>query len=61
MIQKIIAKMIVLDIKVSAIKTVAIECLILAVIDINEDDIDIKMALIKQYAIVLLQLAILVF
>lgn len=53
--------MIVLDIKVSAIKTVAMECLILAEIDINEDDIDIKMALIKQYAIVLLQLAILVF
>lgn len=46
--------MIVLDIKVSVIKMFAIECLVLAVIDIDRYDMNIKMASIRQYAMVLL-------
>lgn len=39
--------MIVLDVEVFAMKTVVVESLILVVVDVDGDDIDIEMALIR--------------
>lgn len=50
MTQKAVAGMIVLYIKMSILKTVVAKSLILAVVDIDEDDMDIKIALIERGA-----------
>lgn len=53
--------MIILKVKVSAIKIVIVEGLILAAVNIDKDDTDIEIVLIKQYIPILLQVVVLEF
>lgn len=46
--------MIILNVKVSAIKIVIVEALILAVVNIDKDNINIEIVLIRQYITILL-------
>lgn len=44
MIQKTVAEIIVQDVMLSAIKMVMVECLILVIVDVDENNIDTKIA-----------------
>lgn len=51
--------MIILNIEVFVMKIITINCLVLAIIDINRNNIYMKIALIRQYIMVLLQVVML--